>query len=174
MKKQAVLHRSTGSPLKPGKNPKRFTITILFSMLLLMQIPLSASAQTQYPGWLATFQSVKTGKHTSILSDAQLRSSDEYRHVQTLLLRAGFTYHAGKKFLLTAGYAFVHNRRVSSGVSGYIDEHRIWEQVIFNHKQGRVNISHRLRLEQRFIGTSAVEQGELVRTGHAYANRIRY
>ncbi|MET0637216.1 MAG: DUF2490 domain-containing protein [Chitinophagaceae bacterium] len=145
--------------------------------LTLLVITLSCNqtfSQTQFMGWLASFQSTKTGKHTSILSDVQLRSSDGIEHVQTLLLRAGFTYHAGRKFLLTTGYAFVDNRRTLGGISGYIPEHRIWEQVIFNHKQGRLNISHRLRLEQRFIGTAVTENDDLRQSGHVYANRFRY
>ncbi|RYY60962.1 MAG: DUF2490 domain-containing protein [Chitinophagaceae bacterium] len=134
----------------------------------------TARSQTQYSGWLASFNTIKTGKHTSIHSDVQLRSNDGIEHVQTLLLRAGLNYHAGKKFIITAGYAFVHNRRSTAGISGYLPEHRIWEQVIYNHKLSRVNVSHRLRIEQRFISRAAVDGNELVRNGHFTANRIRY
>ena len=149
-------------------------LKLLCIVFTLSTCAITTNAQTQFSGWLATFESVKLGKHTSISADAQLRSSDDVEHVATLLLRAGFTYHATKKIQLTTGYAFVHNRRVVSGTSGYVDEHRIWEQLIYNHKAGPVNLTHRLRLEQRFIGKAVPDGDDLKRNGHAYANRFRY
>ena len=150
---------------------KHFACFLIAATILLAR---PVQAQTQYSGWLASFNTIKTGKHTSIHSDVQLRSSDGLDHVQALLLRAGLNYHAGKKFIITGGYAFIHSRRTVSGISGYLPEHRIWEQVIFNHKLSRINVSHRLRVEQRYLGTAAVEGDRLVRTGHANANRVRY
>lgn len=152
--------------------PMKYAACLIVAACLLL--PGMIHAQTQYAGWVADFNTIKTGKHTSIHSDIQLRSSDEVAHVQTLLLRAGLNYHAGKKFIVTAGYAFVDNRRTTSGVSGYIPEHRIWEQLIFNHRKGPVAISHRLRIEQRFVGTAVVQGNQLGREGHFTAHRVRY
>src|SRR5436190_5725761 len=92
------------------------------------------SAQSQFSGWLASFNTFKTGKKTSIHTDVQWRSSDELKHTQTLLLRPGLNFHVTKKLTATVGYAFIHSRRVVSGVSGYGPEHRIWEQLLYNHK----------------------------------------
>lgn len=150
---------------------KHAACLILAAVLLL---PLLLRAQTQYVGWIADFNTFKTGKRTSIHSDFQVRSSDELQHVQTLLLRAGLNYHAGKKMIITGGYAFIDNRRTTAGVSGYIPEHRIWEQLIYNHRKGRVAISHRFRIEQRFVGTHVVQGDELEKTGHFKAHRFRY
>ncbi len=89
------------------------------------------NAQSQFSGWLASFNTFKTGKKTSIHADIQWRSSDELKHTQTLLLRSGLNFHVSKKITATAGYAFIHNRRVISGISGYAPEHRIWEQLVY-------------------------------------------
>ena len=149
------------------------TLTVIF-FLLFSSVSVVGFGQTQTAGWLATFNTIKTGKHTSIHSDIQWRSSDEFRHTQALLVRAGLNYHAGKRFIITGGYAFIHNRRVTAGTAGYAPEHRIWEQLIFNHKTGVVFTTHRVRIEQRFIGKTRVENNELVNDGNAFANRARY
>lgn len=147
---------------------KIILLTILFAGLK------NTHAQTQFSGWLATFNTVKVGKKTSIHSDIQWRSGDEIKFTQTLLLRAGLNYHLNKKSTITAGYAFIHNYRNMGGVDGYVPEHRIWEQYIYSHKLCKLNISHRFRLEQRFLSKTIIENNELKNDGTAYANRFRY
>ena len=134
----------------------------------------TAKAQSQFSGWLASFNSFKTGKKTSIHADVQWRSSDELKQTQTLLLRSGLNIHLTKKLIVTGGYAFIHNRRVLNGVTGYAPEHRSWEQLLYNHKVKNIFISHRFRLEQRFISKSIVINNELKNEGSVYANRFRY
>ena len=133
-----------------------------------------AGAQSQFSVWLATFATVKAGKKTSIHSDVQWRSTDQVKHMQTLLIRSGLNFHLGKQWTATAGYAFTYNRRNVSDVSGYAPEHRIWEQVMYQHKFNTMTLAHRLRLEQRFIGQSTVQNNELETDSYGYANRVRY
>lgn len=135
---------------------------------------LHAQGQTQFSGWLATFNTFKTGKKTSIHNDIQLRSTDELKHVQTFLFRLGLNYQVRKNMTATAGYAFIDNRRTIAAVTGYAPEHRIWEQFIISHKIKKAMIAHRFRLEQRFISRSMVSGNELKNDGHVYANRFRY
>ena len=134
----------------------------------------SAFAQSQFSGWLASFNTFKTGKKTSIHADVQWRSSDDFKHTQTFLLRSGLNIHLSKQLIVTGGYAFIHSRRVMGDVSGYAPEHRTWEQLLFSHKLKSIFTSHRLRLEQRFITQSTVQDNQLVNDGSAYANRLRY
>ena len=132
------------------------------------------NAQTQFSGWLASFNTFKTGKRTSIHADVQWRSSDEWKHTQTLLLRSGLNVHLDKHFTVTGGYAFIHNHRMVGDISGYAPEHRLWEQLLYNHKVKILSISHRLRLEQRFMAKTIIADEELKKDGVLYANRIRY
>lgn len=149
----------------------------LFACLLLFiscSLPCTILAQPQFSGWLASFNTFKTGKKTSIHADVQWRSSDEWKHTQTLLLRSGLNIHLNKQFTVTGGYAFIHNRRVIGNVRGYAPEHRLWEQLLYNHKLKSVFVSHRLRLEQRFISKTVVQNNEIKSDGSVYANRLRY
>jgi hypothetical protein len=89
------------------------------------------------------------------------------RHIvtdpQQMLLRLGANYHAGKRTMLTVGYALVES--YSGG--HYFPEQRLYEQVQLSDSIGRLAITHRYRLEQRwdeFPGTSQ----------YLYFNRVHY
>jgi hypothetical protein len=151
---------------------KKIIISLLLSIASFCFI--SLNAQTQFSGWLAAFNTFKTGKKTSIHNDIQWRSSDELKHTQTLLLRGGLNIHVTKQLTVTGGYAYIHNRRVINNISGYAPEHRLWEQLLYSHKLKNIFSSHRLRLEQRFISKSFEQDGELENEGSVYANRLRY
>lgn len=132
------------------------------------------NAQSQFSGWLGSFNTVKLGKKTSLHTDVQWRSTDKLKHTQTFLFRPGLNVHVNSRLIISAGYAYIHNRRVISNVVGFTPEHRIWEQLIYNHKISKIAVSHRFRLEQRFIGQTKVANNELENDGSIYANRFRY
>lgn len=151
---------------------KKYGIVIIPLLLLLPYSPLQS--QTQWTGWLASFNTIKTGKHTSLGVDLQMRSNDKMKNVQTLLFRAGFNYHVSKKAILTAGYAYTHNRRVFSTVTTYAPEHRLWQQFLYTHKIKNISISHRFRTEERFIGKTKVVNQQANTDGYLYTSRFRY
>lgn len=133
----------------------------------------SINAQTQFSGWLGSFNTIKTSPKTSIHLDVQFRSTDDIKQLQTSLFRTGLNYHLNKRVILTAGYAYIRNKKVVGNQFGYTPEHRLWEQAIVNHKLKPVLVSHRFRLEQRFISRSVIE-GNQIEDGPRYANRFRY
>lgn len=134
----------------------------------------AVNAQNQFTGWVASFNTIKTGKQTSLHTDIQLRSTNGWEQIQTILVRPGINFHVNKKTILTAGYAFISNRRTINNISDLVPEHRIWEQLLYNHKWKNIFISHRFRLEQRFMSKVIVVNNELESDGTAYANRFRY
>lgn len=157
-------------------------LTTLVLLLAAFNCLQAQTPQTQLSGWLADFNTVKINTRFSIHSDFQLRSTDQLQHVSSLLLRAGLNYHAGKKSVFTAGYAYIHYRRTVGQVTGYAPEHRIWEQFLLTHpltigkgahaKKG--TLAHRFRVEQRFLIKSQPDGQELKHDGNLYANRLRY
>lgn len=130
-------------------------------------------AQAQFTGWLATFNTIKTSKRISIHNDIQVRSTDEIKQLQTFLFRTGVNYHLKKNIVITAGHAYIRNKKIVGDLSGFTPEHRIWEQLIVTHKLKTVLINHRFRIEQRFMGKTVVS-GNPLSDGHKFANRFRY
>lgn len=152
----------------------RINKCLLLVIICFGSINTVAAQQKQFTAWTAVFNTIKLGKKTGMMNDVQFRSSDELHHMQTLLIRPGFSYAITKKFTGTVGYAYISNRREVSGVAGHLPEHRIWEQLIYNHTVSRVAVAHRLRLEQRFLSKTVVRNNELDYDGYANAHRIRY
>jgi len=151
-------------------------------LLLRMAIPfllivftwVKLNAQTQFNGWFASFNTIKLKNKLNFYYDVQLRSTDQLQHVQALLLRPGLNYNIAKNKILSGGYAFIHNRRAVSGLTGYLPEHRIWEQFTVSHHVAFFPLAHRFRLEQRFISKAVAQNSELEKDGYAFANRFRY
>lgn len=133
----------------------------------------AASAQTQFSGWLASFNTFRLNDRFSLHFDAQLRSTDELENIQTVLLRPGLNVHV-KNWMFTGGYAYIANRRTIVGVSGLQPEHRLWQQAIFNHKLKNIAFAHRFRFEERAISKSKVVENELETDGYDQAFRFRY
>lgn len=151
---------------------KKLFVSILFTGSITLSLKLYS--QSQFAGWAATFNNFKTGKKTSIHNDIQWRSSANIKHMQSFLFRTGFNVHLKKNLVVTAGYGFISNRRTVGTVHGYAPEHRVWEQLIVSHKIKSVSVSHRFRVEQRFISQSKIVNNDLEHDGYNYANRFRY
>ncbi len=148
---------------------------IIIMMLLLNCVTLSSKSQTQYSGWFASFNTIKTGIKTSIHAETQWRSTDKIEHLQTAFIRGGLNYNLNKNMIVTAGYGYFHNRRVVNNTTGHATEHRIWQQFLMTHSiKKKVQVAHRFRLEQRFIEKKKVMNNELEKDGFVYANRFRY
>jgi hypothetical protein len=146
-------------------------ISILF---LLNGVSFTCTSQTQHSGWSALFNTLKTGKKTSIHAESQFRSTGGLEHLQSAFVRAGLNYHIKKNMTATAGYGVFHNRRVISDKVNHAKEHRIWQQFTVNHSVNKLQVTHRFRLEQRFIEQVILKENELERDGYTYANRFRY
>lgn len=153
-------------------------LALSVSTFLLSSVKLYAQTQNTFSGWGAVFGSFKIKDRFSLHFDGQVRSSHEWREMQSILIRPGVHYRVNKNMIATVGYAYVaHHRRINE-VSGWAPEHRIWEQYIinqsFNIAGHATALQHRFRLEQRFISTSAVDNDKLTTTGFNFAQRLRY
>lgn len=139
-----------------------------------------ANAQSQFSGWMATFQNYKLSSKWGFYFDIQYRSTDKWQQMHALLIRPGVNYYFKPNMTGTVGYAIIPQQRVSGGVMAYIPEHRIWEQFIvthnarLSHKARNTGIQHRFRLEQRYIPKFHAAGNSLVRDRHVNANRLRY
>ncbi|HEY4108389.1 DUF2490 domain-containing protein [Puia sp.] len=151
----------------------------LLIILLIFAFTGQANSQTQFMGWLSTFQNYKVNNKFGFYFDGQWRSTAQVQQMNTLLLRPGINIYLSPVFTATAGYAFIPQQRISAGVTGYLPEHRVWEQVVFTHKvkahhRPVATVAHRVRLEQRFIPRHHAEGNSLVKDGHRSAGRLRY
>lgn len=125
---------------------------------------------TNVNAWFMYFGNHKISKRFGIHAEVQVRRHDVVSDWQQLLLRTGIDFYTAQ-VRFTAGYAFIETYPYGDyPVKNVFPEHRIWQQALINNPIGKIKLSHRYRLEQRFIGNSAT--GEF-KNGR-YENRIRY
>ena len=144
------------------KSLMRKILPLLFILMSLNSV-LQAQTVHQNTGWLFLMNSSKFNDKWGAHLDLQVRSSDDVKNVRNLLIRPGLTYFFNSTNNLTLGYLFTQT--YTPGAES-ITENRAWEQFIHTHKITSVNVSHRFRLEQRFI--------EKVAADDVFAQRLRY
>lgn len=108
--------------------------------------------------------------------EGQWRRHDVVTRWQQLLLRPGVNYEVSKNLVLTAGYGYITTHRYGDYPTAVpFPEHRIFQQALVKQPIGKWALSHRYRLEQRFLGEKRALAGgarEFVRWRHE--NRFRY
>ena len=124
----------------------------LILFLCISAFPLVVRSQNiQHNGWLFWSHQQKLSKHWQISSDAQVRSADQAKYVSNLLLRAGLGYVLSDKQTILLGYTYFGSWEKENGDFQYEPENRIYQQYQLENKLFRIEITNRLRYEQRFI-----------------------
>lgn len=153
--------------------------TKLLGLIFSVCASVAALAQTDNNGhlWLNYIGShpIKGGPWGLHL-ETQVRRADMGDNWQQLLLRGGLTYAVTPQLSLAAGYAYV--RTYPYGDYPALDEfpeHRAWQQASYTHPAWKLELQHRVRLEQRFIGVLSPDGGGGYEVNDfRYENRFRY
>lgn len=139
---------------------------LFFLALLVCACNQQAFSQTQQQktGWFLFLNSTKFNEKWGLHLDVQVRSADNWEGVRNTLFRPGLTYYINKNNNVTLGYLL--NTTFNSTSQTTLNEHRIWQQYIHAHQFKSAFVSHRFRLEQRFVERSDSED--------IFAQRFRY
>lgn len=125
---------------------------------------------SQHNAWYMYFGTYKVSPKVSIHSEVQWRRSGIIKDPQQLLLRGGLNYHLSNAVMATLGYGFIDTHPYGEQpVPERFTEHRIWQQLILNHSDGRVLFNHRFRQEQRWLELPLSDEHD-----YNYVNRSRY
>ena len=91
-------------------------------------------------------------------------------------MRLGVDYYSKQNAQYTLGYGWIKSYQYGDQPIGHnSNEHRIWEQFVIKNKVGRVDISHRYRLEQRFIENWVKDANAVyAQDGFVFRQRVRY
>lgn len=107
-------------------------------------------------GWYNYFGSVKLTEKFGIHTEYQFRREDYIVNWQQSLLRIGANYQLTPRVLFRLGYAWIetfpYGEIPLNGLGRDFTEHRIFQMSQLAHDEGIVNFSHRVMLEQRFVG----------------------
>ncbi|MFD0750412.1 DUF2490 domain-containing protein [Mucilaginibacter calamicampi] len=145
----------------------KFRILLGIAFIQLAAIG-TASAQTiEHSAWSSWFHTQRFNKHWGASFDGHFRSADHVDYLKTVLLRPSINYYFGNKNV-ALGYAYIGTNGRSGDVKTFRPESRLFEQLIISQPAGvNTQITHRFRLEQRFLGETATQQS-------VFSQRFRY
>ncbi|MBL7793639.1 MAG: DUF2490 domain-containing protein [Saprospiraceae bacterium] len=128
----------------------------LLLVLALSIVVNCLSAQTDithnFNNWAFYLGQYKLSDKWGIHLDIQYRTDERIARANQNLLRAGLQYYFKPTRHLTVGYAYINT--YNAGIEDYLHEDRIWQQFIDVWAKAQVNMTHRYRLEQRFVEKS--------------------
>jgi hypothetical protein len=83
--------------------------------------------------------------------ETQPRIGDDIQHIERLMLRGALGFELRPGLTLWTGYAWAPLFLDGNMEPKFIDEHRLWQQLLYDQPLDTLKLQHRLRLEQRFI-----------------------
>lgn len=128
-------------------------------------------------GWWAGFATIKLNSHWSFHGEYQWRRENFVQSWQQSLLRTGINYQLSSKVQLRAGYAWIETFNYGdyplNSFGKDFTEHRAFQMATLTDNLGRLGVSHRFLLEQRWVGRYST--ADLAREDDfVYLNRLRY
>jgi hypothetical protein len=136
--------------------------------LLLTVLSKDAAAQNEEL-WLTYNLQARFSDKWEGLFDANQRWSDlgNFNAAQAAI-RIGAGRHLTDKFSMAGGYAWFGTYYEEQGNS-FLDENRLWEQVLWRIPGKKASLWHRIRTEQRFRELDSTGKGET-----EFSFRLRY
>jgi hypothetical protein len=149
----------------------------LLLLLATAALPAFADSEHNPNAWFMYFgDHPVAGSRWGVHLEGQWRRTDLGGAWQQLLLRPGVNYQISKSTSVTFGYGFIETHPYGDRPAlANFPEHRIFEQLAYTRKVGKLDLTSRFRLEQRNIGTLAPKPGGgFHTTDYRYENRVRY
>jgi len=171
--------------IKFAPYPAKLTMNLLkkligFSLITFVSFSNSTYAQRLSDhntiGWYGIFNTIQINKRLSVLLEYQWRRNQIITDWQQSLARTGIQYQFKNGFSVMAGYGYIISYPFGDYPAGpfTIPEHRIFEQLSWGDAKDRLSLSHRIRLEQRYLGKIDQKAAEREVSGWNYLNRVRY
>ena len=129
---------------------KKYVFCLLF---LICSIPALWAQEEDFGKWLVYFGNQKINNKWLLQSDVQYRLNQTPEQKSQLLLRAGLGYNlteANNNILL--GIAYIESNLLEGDVTmPSTNEKRIYQQYLYKQKRNNLFITHRVRMEERFL-----------------------
>jgi hypothetical protein len=107
--------------------------------------PASADTVQDFGGWTGVFIQGKLSESFSLYLEEQIRLNTEVSAGNRFILRPAIQYSISPELSTSLGYGWTPN------FSPFRNENRIWQQVQYVLKADHLQLSNRIRFEQRMI-----------------------
>ena len=147
---------------------------VCLAVALLAALPRVARGEHldhEAQSWWSINSTTRLTDRWGVVGDFHIRRNDFAQDPVFYFLRAGAHYWLTEKLAATAGYGHMWQAPAQDDWDTWTNEERVYEQLQYGSKIGKVGVLHRLRNEQRW-SQQAVDDAL---TGHwAFSDRLRY
>jgi len=158
-------------------------LTVSFLSILLTSYFSANAQQTRHSGWAMSMNTIKLNEKFTFFFDAQLRTTDKWAQTETFIFRPAIGYALNKQTILSFGIASITNWRElkyigpadeDATLRDGVPDNRVWQQLIVNKSYGVSVLQHRLRLEERTLGTLERDGENILKKNPKFNARFRY
>lgn len=145
----------------------------LFSSLLLtaQTSPPKKEVKDQWQSWISMNSTFRLSDHWGAIGDIHIRRTDFVSEPNFYFLRGGGGYWLNDNGSFIVGYAHMWLAPSQPGGSTWSNENRLYEQIAYASKMGKVSILNRFRDEHRWREQVTNDKS----TGkYSFSNRLRY
>jgi len=152
---------------------------ILFCAFLATKLPAQNNRlnDDNTIGWVTNNTTFQLSKKVGIHAEYQWRRADGVTNWQQALYRTGINYQLNSKILFRVGYAYIDTYNYGDypiqAAGKTFPENRLFQMATITDKVGKIDISHRFMLEQRWVGrftNPTLEKAD----DNVFQNRVRY
>jgi hypothetical protein len=130
------------------------TLRLLIFPLLLLSTTL-VGQNSDLGNWLIYFGNYRANEKWNWHHEVQYRNYNAIGDLEQLLLRTGLGYNLSENNNnILAGYGYILSENYLSNQTEKVvlEEHRLFQQFITHQRSHHIQLQHRYRLEQRWIG----------------------
>ncbi len=144
-------------------------------LLFLLLIAFAAKSQrtVQHYGllWVNYQNNIELNKKWSLMNDVQFRTKDFVGQFVLFAVRSGASYILNEKYSVGAGVTWFGSMQYAPSGNFVRNEWRPWQDVSLLVKHNQLDITQRLRLEERFL---QMLMGSKKTTQYETVMRLRY
>ncbi len=154
---------------------KKFILLAFFALTFNVSNSQNRITDVNNNLWFLVHGDYKISDKVGLDSEVHLRVANMGDSKQQTLLRPSVYYQAHEQVRFYFGYTYINTYPYGDRpVAARTPEHNLWAQATVNHNINKLGLSHRYRLEQRWVGNVvATPDGHNVE-GSTHKNRLRY
>jgi Protein of unknown function (DUF2490) len=154
---------------------------VLFSTILIFVV-FAGNAQNDRVSdfnnifWAQFFTTVKLHQKWDGLLEYQWRRTNGVNEWQQSLLRGAVQYRPNEQVAFALGYGWIETFPYGDfpiAAAGTFPEHRIFEQMVLKQPVNKLGLTHRFRIEQRWLGRRKPETDREIESW-TFSHRFRY
>lgn len=150
---------------------KQIILMCLISMSLLAQNARQTTDESQM--WAGFFNQTRFSNKWGVWGDFHFRTTEHFfKEPSKVLVRLGLMYYINNDWKLTNGYAYINHYPEEGHANVSQPEHRIWHQLQWHTRYGKIRTMQWLRLEERF--RRKIKNDNELAEGYRFDERIRY